>query len=181
MWIKKHPEICLKNAVLSDLTSCTCHQSNRTVLFQQHSRSFQRSNSQFFFTTTKSNGYWNSTVLLLWWHVQLVKSDSDQSFYVSKSLQTEQTSMLQVNDFQKNYFACHFTKIVLWHSKMTVKFMFSKKATKIDKIFAVNLRVCSNRQIDDEDFITFCGLLRKHELYSLELNRQDECTEKLIG
>ena len=25
--------------------------------------------------------------------------------------------------------------------------------------------VCSNRQIDGEDFINFCGLLRKHELY----------------
>ena len=45
-----------------------------------------------------------------------------------------------------------------------VKFMFSKKATKIDKIFTVNLTVCSDRQIDGEDFVNFCGLLRKHEL-----------------
>ena len=27
------------------------------------------------------------------------------------------------------------------------------------------MTVCSNRQIDDEDFVNFCGLLRKHELY----------------
>ena len=39
-----------------------------------------------------------------------------------------------------------------------IKFMFSKKATKIDKIFTVNLTLCSKRQIDGEDFR---GLLRK--------------------
>ena len=43
--------------------------------------------------------------------------------------------------------------------------MFSEKATKIDKIFIVNLTVRSNCQIDGEDFVNFCGLLRKHELY----------------
>ena len=43
--------------------------------------------------------------------------------------------------------------------------MFSKKATKIDKIFTVNLTVCSNRPIDGEDLVNLCGLLRKHELY----------------
>ena len=46
-----------------------------------------------------------------------------------------------------------------------VKFTFSKKATKIDKIFTVNLTVCSNHQIDGEDLVHFCGLLRKRELY----------------
>ena len=45
-----------------------------------------------------------------------------------------------------------------------VKFMFSKKATKIDKIFTVDLTVCSKCQIDGEDFANFCGLLKKHEL-----------------
>ena len=45
-----------------------------------------------------------------------------------------------------------------------VKFMFSKKGTKIDEIFTVNLTLCSKRQIDGEDFVNFCGLLRKHEL-----------------
>ena len=35
------------------------------------------------------------------------------------------------------------------------EFTFSEKVTKIDKIFTVNLTVCSNRQIDDEDFGIF--------------------------
>ena len=33
------------------------------------------------------------------------------------------------------------------------------------KSYLKNLTVCSNRQIDGEDFVNFCGLLRKHELY----------------
>ena len=48
--------------------------------------------------------------------------------------------------------------------KTFVKFMLSKKATKIDKIFTVNLTLCSKRQIDGEDFVNFLGLLRKYEL-----------------
>ena len=51
-----------------------------------------------------------------------------------------------------------------------VKFTFSEKAPEIDKIFIVNLTVCSNRQIDGEDFVNFCGLLRKHELYYVRLS-----------
>ena len=43
--------------------------------------------------------------------------------------------------------------------------MFSKKATKFDKIFTADLTLCSKNQIDGEDFVNFCGLLRKHELY----------------
>ena len=39
-----------------------------------------------------------------------------------------------------------------------------KKATKIDKIFTVDLTVTTYCQIDDEDFVNFCGLLRKREL-----------------
>ena len=46
-----------------------------------------------------------------------------------------------------------------------VKFLFSKKATKIDKIFTVDLTLFSKCQIDGEDFVNFFGLLRKHELY----------------
>ena len=45
-----------------------------------------------------------------------------------------------------------------------LKFMFSKKATKIDEIFTTDLTICSKCQMDDEDFVNFCGLLRKHEL-----------------
>ena len=46
-----------------------------------------------------------------------------------------------------------------------LKFIFSKKATKIDKIFTIDLTLTTQRQIDGEDFINFCGLPRKHELY----------------
>ena len=42
--------------------------------------------------------------------------------------------------------------------------MFSKKATKIEEIFTVSLTLCSKCQIHGEDFVNFCGLLRKHEL-----------------
>ena len=41
--------------------------------------------------------------------------------------------------------------------------MFSKKATKIDEIFTVNLTVTTYCQIDGDDFVNFCGLLRKRE------------------
>ena len=43
--------------------------------------------------------------------------------------------------------------------------MFFKKATKFDEIFTVDLTLCSKCQIDGEDFVNFCGILRKHELY----------------
>ena len=43
--------------------------------------------------------------------------------------------------------------------------MFSKKATKIDEIFIIDLTPCSKRQIGGEDFVNFRGLLRKYELY----------------
>ena len=45
--------------------------------------------------------------------------------------------------------------------------MFSMKATKNDEIFTVNLTVATYCQIDGEDFVNFCGLLRKCELYLL--------------
>ena len=43
--------------------------------------------------------------------------------------------------------------------------MFSKKATKIDEIFTVDLTLCSKCQIDGEDVFNFCGSLRKHKIY----------------
>ena len=46
-----------------------------------------------------------------------------------------------------------------------LKFMFSKKATRTDKIFTAELTLYSKCQIDGEDFVNFCGLLRKLELY----------------
>ena len=62
----------------------------------------------------------------------------------------------------------------LWQTsdQAIVKFMFSKKVTKIDEIFTVDLTLCSKCQIDGEDLVNFCGLFRKHELHLLnELNR----------
>ena len=50
------------------------------------------------------------------------------------------------------------------HDLLLLKFMFSKKAIKIDEIFTVNLTLCSKCQIDGEDFVKSCGLFRKHEL-----------------
>ena len=47
---------------------------------------------------------------------------------------------------------------------MVVKFMFSKKAIKIDEMFTVVLTVTTYCQIDGDDFVNFCGLLRKREL-----------------
>ena len=44
--------------------------------------------------------------------------------------------------------------------------MFTKKATKNDEIFNNNLTVTTTYcQINGEDFVNFCGLLSKHELY----------------
>ena len=48
---------------------------------------------------------------------------------------------------------------------MLLKFMFSKKDTKISKIFTVNLTPCSKQQIDSEDFVNFHGLLWKYGVY----------------
>ena len=49
-----------------------------------------------------------------------------------------------------------------------LKFMFSMKATKIDKIFTIDLTITTYCQIDGEDFFNFCGLLRKRELYHVK-------------
>ena len=56
-------------------------------------------------------------------------------------------------------------RIVNFGHPFGIKFVFSKKATKIDKIFTLDLTLTTQCQIDGEDFINFCGLLRKHELY----------------
>ena len=50
---------------------------------------------------------------------------------------------------------------------IVVKFMFSKKATKNYEIFTVDLTLCSRCQIVGDNFVNFCGLLRKHELYQI--------------
>ena len=48
-----------------------------------------------------------------------------------------------------------------------VKFMFSKKATKIGKIFTGHLTVTTYCKNDGEDFVNFFGFLRKRELLGL--------------
>ena len=53
-----------------------------------------------------------------------------------------------------------------------VKFMFSKKPRKFDEIFKDDLTLCTKCQIDGEDFVNFCGLPRKHELYHLIQHRK---------
>ena len=50
-------------------------------------------------------------------------------------------------------------------SFMYLKFVFSKKVTKIDEIFTLDLTLTTKCQIADEDFINFCGLLKRHKLY----------------
>ena len=55
-------------------------------------------------------------------------------------------------------------EVVRYFRIFLVKFIFSKKATKIDEIFTVDLTFTTLRQIDGEDFVNFCSLLRKHEL-----------------
>ena len=52
-----------------------------------------------------------------------------------------------------------------FQKSVVLKFMFSKKAAKIDEIFTVHLTLCSKCQIDGEDFVDFCGLLEKYKLY----------------
>ena len=42
--------------------------------------------------------------------------------------------------------------------------MFSKKVTKIEEIFDVNLTLFSKSQIEGEDFVNFYGIIRKQEL-----------------
>ena len=63
---------------------------------------------------------------------------------------------------------------------MLMKFMFSKKATKINEIFTVNLTLCSRRQIDGEDLVDFCGLLKKHELLSKQFYESPKNCQKIL-
>ena len=45
-----------------------------------------------------------------------------------------------------------------------IKFMFSKKPAKFDKMFTVDLTLCGKCQIDSEDFVNY-RVLKKYELY----------------
>ena len=52
--------------------------------------------------------------------------------------------------------------VKLFAGVILIKFVFSKKATKFDEIFTVYLTLHTYCQINSEDFVYFCGLLRKH-------------------
>ena len=47
-----------------------------------------------------------------------------------------------------------------------LKFVFSKKGTKFD----VGLTLCNKCQMNGEDSVNFWGLLRRHELFSIQLS-----------
>ena len=66
---------------------------------------------------------------------------------------------------KKIFFSVKLSRLGYETHYSLLKSTFSEKATKINKIFTVNLTLYGNRQIDSEDFINFCDLLRKHELY----------------
>ena len=65
---------------------------------------------------------------------------------------------------EKAYWRCVAKNLFYDISCIFLKFVLSKKATKIEEIFTVDLTVCSKCQIDGEEFVKFCGLLRKQEL-----------------
>ena len=60
-----------------------------------------------------------------------------------------------------------YKKILFFYLSVTcrhwaqLKFTLSEEATKIDKIFTIHLTVTTYCQIDGEDFVNICGLLRK--------------------
>ena len=51
---------------------------------------------------------------------------------------------------------------------MKMKFMFTKKAIKIDEIFIMDLTLCSKCQIEGEDFINL--VLLENTNFNIELN-----------
>ena len=53
----------------------------------------------------------------------------------------------------------------LFSNESQVKFVFSKKATKIDEIFTFDLTLFSKNQTDSEDLVNYHSILRKYELY----------------
>ena len=79
----------------------------------------------------------------------------------SKYSSSAKTSVLNSNQILLN---------ILGHVFM-VKFIFSKKATKIDEIFTVDLTFTTLCQIDIEDFVKFLENINfkiKRESYNLE-------------
>ena len=71
---------------------------------------------------------------------------------------------LQIYEPDPGFFNNCFQRVTLGNPFDKVKFMFSKKSTKNCEIFTVDLTLTQKCQINGEDFVIFCGLLRKHEL-----------------
>ena len=72
-----------------------------------------------------------------------------------QSSHSRQSRQVQLN-IAYYYLLCHHFKL-----GALVKFILPKKATKIDEIFTVDLTVTTYCQIDDENVVNLCGLLRK--------------------
>ena len=73
--------------------------------------------------------------------------------------------------------------LIFWQLVTVLKFMFSKKATKIDEIFTVDLSLFNICQIGVENFVNFFGPHRKHELYQGKANWNSTVicsTEKIL-
>ena len=71
------------------------------------------------------------------------------------------------HDFDSLGVTFHPVVVIGLGKNLLFKSVLAHCATKIGKIFTINLTVCSNRQIEGEDFVNYCGLLRKHELIRL--------------
>ena len=80
--------------------------------------------------------------------------------------------MICMKDEKKIGWYIFWNIILLFHKQnknFLIKFMFSKKTTKNQEIFTVNLTLFSKCQIDGEDFINSCDLLKKHKLNRIHL------------
>ena len=66
--------------------------------------------------------------------------------------------------FTKYYNFLGLCWLIFGQNSFLLKFMFSKKATKCNKNLHRQFTLGSKCQIYGEDFVIFCGLLRRHEL-----------------
>ena len=94
---------------------------------------------------------------------------------ISKNETTENLVLFQFSLAKLESFIVE-SKVLIKKITEQVKFIFSKKTTKINEIFTIDLTVCSKCQIDGEDIVNFCGLLRKHELFNwINLSGKQYC------
>ena len=93
-------------------------------------------------------------------------------FFISRSISFLRT-LLNINgELDSNFREGVFSSQILlnypvifhlWTGTQNLNHKVCMKATKIDEIFTVDLTLCSKFQNYGEDFVNFCGLLRKHE------------------